>query len=420
MIITDKELLKQDPPSWTAPFAGQVSRWGFPSPTSPARRHTHALVLGLTALALWTQLNQLFPWPNWPHKVSATATMPRVRSPAVDTRFGAVDHAKERCVSARLTRLAPVSLAALPRPAPPAACVPKLFTHRRNELVQLPRLAKHSVVSPYSSVSPDPPALSRFCHSPLAPPSPRPYCALPANPSPAAVGSAFFTVPWDHLNMSNPLNFSLAIRKFPATVPAHSRLGTLFVNPGGPGASGTEEIARIGPDMSSIVGGFYDLVSWDPRGVNLTSPRLDCFPTEAVSHNWQRDQERVGLRYENAPMGHDAPGEHATGGELAWAARIAAFAESADQACSRNGRREVLEGSGTAATARDLRMMAKAMGETKGVNYWGFSYGTVLGATFAVSKGPRRRIPLTRAKYILGDCRPCSRTRCAGSCSTGS
>lgn len=147
---------------------------------------------------------------------------------------------------------------------------------------------------------------------------------------------------------------------------------------GGPGASGTEEIARIGRDLSSIVGGQFDLVSWDPRGVNLTSPRLDCFPSEATAHNFQREQEAVGLRYEAHPLADLAQqlpssakgGGPVTKGEMAWAARLDAFARAADRACGESGTRSVLEGSSTAMAARDLKMMAEAMGERDGVRFW--------------------------------------------------
>ena len=71
------------------------------------------------------------------------------------------------------------------------------------------------------------------------------------------------------------------------------------MNPGGPGGSGTSALVRFGKDLSVIVEGRYDvsylsvipflgadklqIISWDPRGVNMTTPSLDCHATEGAA-----------------------------------------------------------------------------------------------------------------------------------------
>ncbi|KZT54877.1 hypothetical protein CALCODRAFT_404705, partial [Calocera cornea HHB12733] len=78
---------------------------------------------------------------------------------------------------------------------------------------------------------------------------------------------AFLTVPLSYLHPVVGETVSLALRKYPAQAPAELYQGTLFTNPGGPGGSGTAYLVERGPALSKILGGRYDILSWDPRGV---------------------------------------------------------------------------------------------------------------------------------------------------------
>ncbi|KAG8682389.1 hypothetical protein FRC11_014946 [Ceratobasidium sp. 423] len=70
----------------------------------------------------------------------------------------------------------------------------------------------------------------------------------------------------------------LAIVRYKAT--KQPKLGTLFLNPGGPGGSGVNFISSSSAEtISEAAGGQYDIVSWDPRRVGHTVPRADCFKT---------------------------------------------------------------------------------------------------------------------------------------------
>lgn len=62
-----------------------------------------------------------------------------------------------------------------------------------------------------------------------------------------------------------------------------------MTNPGGPGGSGTELIWRRGEAMQrNYTRGEYDVLSFDPRGVNLSDPSMSCFPTDALRDRWQQ------------------------------------------------------------------------------------------------------------------------------------
>ncbi|BGP48868.1 hypothetical protein JCM10450v2_004747 [Rhodotorula kratochvilovae] len=193
----------------------------------------------------------------------------------------------------------------------------------------------------------------------------------------------FLNVPLDYSDPQADETVSLALRMIPATVPPKEQLGYLLTNPGGPGGSGTGALLDYGKILARIVNGRYNIVSWDPRAVNLTSPGLGCFETVGDANRFLRDVEHAGLSF-------DARGSPALGfshnaslaAELAWTSKIDAFGRAIDYACRENANKAVMRSSSTAFTARDMKSIMEALGEET-LKYWGFSYGTILGATFS-------------------------------------
>lgn len=135
--------------------------------------------------------------------------------------------------------------------------------------------------------------------------------------------------------------------------------GTLFMNPGGPGQSGVA-LAEIVYLLPPEIRQSFDFVSWDPRGIGASTPVIagpGCNipkPTRpATGHvNWQKVLQ----------------------------ARIQQVNKANAKCLNRN--RTMIENSGTVANAYDLEAMRKAVGDSK-ITYWGISYGTVLGSTYA-------------------------------------
>src|SRR6476646_8961676 len=85
-------------------------------------------------------------------------------------------------------------------------------------------------------------------------------------------------VPLDY-DQPNGATISLALVRLPATDLAH-RIGSLFLNPGGPGGSGVDFVHFAGPDLyTDEVRARFDLVGFDPRGV-ARSTGLRCFGTQ--------------------------------------------------------------------------------------------------------------------------------------------
>ena len=78
-------------------------------------------------------------------------------------------------------------------------------------------------------------------------------------------------VPLDWRHPSGP-TITLSVIRHLASHP-EQRIGSLFVNPGGPGDSGVAEVANRGETLDAMTGGRFDIVGWDIRGVAGAAPR---------------------------------------------------------------------------------------------------------------------------------------------------
>ncbi|PWN47467.1 alpha/beta-hydrolase, partial [Violaceomyces palustris] len=191
--------------------------------------------------------------------------------------------------------------------------------------------------------------------------------------------------PLDYTNSSDPRTASIAVLKFPAggqRQGSNKPMGTILLNPGGPGGSGvdflarrTSETTRMANDLDKIMKGKYDLLSFDPRGIARTTPRADCWNDEVANDYVNAlEFEAMGLPHSRVGPNHL---DSAAGLELA---RL----DFAAKLCYRNETvTELMRYMGTTFVARDMRLLSKASGDSDGLNYWGFSYGTVLGSVFA-------------------------------------
>lgn len=154
---------------------------------------------------------------------------------------------------------------------------------------------------------------------------------------------------------------SIALFKIPAADPAN-RIGTLFLNPGGPGASGVEIALAATDFLTQSVLDRFDIIGFDPRGTNASS-RVRCFRTigsQAVALSG------MGVAFPSTP--EEEAGFIVSGKRLA-------------SGCSNYGS-ALASSVSTAQVARDLDVLRRAVGDRK-LNYLGFSYGTYLGGVYA-------------------------------------
>lgn len=173
-------------------------------------------------------------------------------------------------------------------------------------------------------------------------------------------------LPMDWLDPSDDLRVLLAVMRLPADPDAiGDYMGPVFFNPGGPGGSGVWSIRDHGHLMQSIVGRNHDIITFDPRGVGASMPRVDCWRQEEKRHLW--DLQDVGV-----------PGAH-----LGNVADVYMRAMAFSSVCEESMREShLLEHIGTASHARDMLEILNRTGYDK-LRYWGFSYGTALGGYFA-------------------------------------
>lgn len=107
------------------------------------------------------------------------------------------------------------------------------------------------------------------------------WTACPIDPSvdpefvDPAVQCGSLTVPLDY-DRPRSGTVDVALTRVPSTNPDR-RIGTVFVNPGGPGGSGADMVRNgFGSYLGELLGGRYDVVGFDPRGVGGTAP-IRCF-----------------------------------------------------------------------------------------------------------------------------------------------
>ncbi|GII55237.1 peptidase [Planotetraspora thailandica] len=161
--------------------------------------------------------------------------------------------------------------------------------------------------------------------------------------------------------MNVPLDYSkpegrkigIALIRRKASDTAH-RIGSLVFNFGGPGGSGVSTLLNAASAFA-VLGRSYDLVSFDPRGVDRSSG-VRCLDDRRMDQ-WLAEEPSLDVEKESAL-------------DIEFA-----------NACQRRSG-WILPYIGTVNAARDMESLRAALGESK-FNYFGFSYGTHLGAVYA-------------------------------------
>ncbi|GAA6527479.1 alpha/beta hydrolase [Intrasporangium sp. DVR] len=197
-----------------------------------------------------------------------------------------------------------------------------------------------------SAPEPNPPSLERFYTQEIR------WAQCPDDRD---LDCARVTVPIDHAQPSGA-TIAIALRRLPAY--SSRPRGTLFVNPGGPGGSGTDFVQEpdlFGDDLRDA----WNVVGFDPRGIGDSSG-FDCLTDEELDAMYAAD-----------------PTPPTTEGRDLLAEAAAARAEE----CLQRGG-ALAANMGSEAVAADLDILREVVGDER-LNYYGVSYGTLIGAIYA-------------------------------------
>ncbi|MET7301050.1 alpha/beta hydrolase [Embleya sp. NPDC005575] len=168
---------------------------------------------------------------------------------------------------------------------------------------------------------------------------------------------ATFKVPLDY-TAPDGKSLDIAVMQHPAAKP-DQRIGSLVLNPGGPGGSGQDFVKYAFGEFDGPLHDRYDILGFDPRGVADSAP-VRCFDDKARDERNARDSPRD-------PVERKADGERSS--------------KEFSAACQdRSG--DLLPFVGTRNAARDMDVLRGAVGDDK-LNYLGVSYGTFLGSLYA-------------------------------------
>lgn len=169
------------------------------------------------------------------------------------------------------------------------------------------------------------------------------------------VQCATVSVPMDYRDPGKR-SLSIALLRVPAT--GTSR-GSLVVNPGGPGAGGLDFAEYLGSTVDPAIRDAFDIVGFDPRGVGASAP-ITCLTGKQTS-TWYRTDPTPDTAKEVRTLWRRA-------------AAISDGCIESDPQLARNV--------GTENTVSDMDIIRAAIGD-ESLNWFGFSYGTTLGALYA-------------------------------------
>ncbi|WP_426594149.1 alpha/beta hydrolase [Cellulomonas sp. McL0617] len=175
---------------------------------------------------------------------------------------------------------------------------------------------------------------------------------------------------------ANPAGGSIGIALARSRATDDDPIGSLLINPGGPGASGVDFLKGAKDRISKDVQKHYDLVAFDPRGVQRSKP-ITCLDGPGTDKLLAFDPD----------YSTDAGIQHV----------IDIYGEYGAACLKKTG--PALAHVDTISAARDLDILRAALGDDQ-LHYLGFSYGTELGATYAAL------FPTTVAKMVLDGALP--------------
>ncbi|MET8318885.1 alpha/beta fold hydrolase [Micromonospora sp. NPDC005189] len=186
-----------------------------------------------------------------------------------------------------------------------------------------------------------------------------------------------YVEPFECARLKVPLDYQdpkgtsiqVAVLRLPAQGDPGQRIGSLVLNPGGPGGSGmTQATSFSAAHAKSPLVQRFDVVGFDPRGVGSSTPAINCF-TDAER---DRGEDQTTLLASSGQWSEDDT------------------RQLAERCAKGSGGKQILSAVGTRNAARDMDVLRAALGDEK-LTFAGQSYGTRLGAVYAEMFGKNVR-----------------------------
>ncbi|KAF8498909.1 hypothetical protein BU17DRAFT_102873 [Hysterangium stoloniferum] len=193
--------------------------------------------------------------------------------------------------------------------------------------------------------------------------------------------SNWYSVPLDYFNASAGVA-KVALGRYNATTTP--RKGMVLYNPGGPGGSGKPRATQQGSTFQALTGTDYDFVGFDPRGIGETKPAVQCFAPgqydQFTKHTILQRGFDVGPNMSD-PFTRDHLLSQQREADVLYKAQF--------EVCART-MGETLRYMGSSTVSRDLDFITTALeGKDALINFYGFSYGTIL-AAYLINMFPNR------------------------------
>ena len=179
------------------------------------------------------------------------------------------------------------------------------------------------------------------------------------------------TVPMDYEHPDGR-TITIALKKLPAS-DSNAEHGSLFFNPGGPGASGIQTLETLATALPEELRAAYDVVGFDPRGIGQSTP-ITCWTDEEI-HQVLADAQ-------NGKLSDLASIDTASSTYISAQKKIDLGATDAAACAQHSEVPALLDHVGTRNVVRDLDILRAASKDTT-LNYLGTSYGTRIGAIYA-------------------------------------
>ncbi|KAM0321651.1 hypothetical protein ACHAQA_010007 [Verticillium albo-atrum] len=172
------------------------------------------------------------------------------------------------------------------------------------------------------------------------------------------------TVPLDYADPESDMTLELPLLRVPAL--KQPSKGSIIFHYGGPGPGGRESMAAFGELMHVMTGQGFDLVGWDQRGTVDVMP-ISCYNSSEERLFSPASKANIAVKPEDrVDIGRN------------WA-----FGAQEANNCYEYAKDKGGDLVGTSYTVRDVMQMVDALGGDQMLRFWGLSYGTVVGATFA-------------------------------------